>query len=257
MDPLLNSPALVFIVSIVLLSASLRLGVSAARKWPPKDHERQALGVIFTATLTLLGLIVGFSFSMAVSRHDQRKDYEAAEANAIGTEYLRIGLLPSAVSDTAKRLLRTYLNQRIEFYEVPDEDLVAKIGEQTDEVQERMWEVVQSAATQPTPIVALITSGMNDVLNARGYTQAAWWNRIPEAGWILMAMIAMCCCTLMGFITFQARTAFLAILPVVVSIAFVLIAEIDTPRHGIVRVLPRNLISLAHSLRASSNPVQE
>jgi hypothetical protein len=92
---------------------------------------------------------------------------------------------------------------------------------------------------------------MNDVLNTRGYTQAAWWNRIPEAGWALMAVIAICCCTLMGFITFEARTGLAAILPLMVSIAFFLIAEIDTPRHGVVRVLPRNLTSLAQSLRAS------
>ena len=42
------------------------------------------------ASLTLPGLIIGFTFSMAIDRYDQRKNYEEAEANAIGTEYLRI-----------------------------------------------------------------------------------------------------------------------------------------------------------------------
>ena len=57
-------------------------------------------GTILAATLTLLGLIIGFTFSMAVSRYDQRKNLEEEEANAIGTEYLRAGLLPAA--DAAK-----------------------------------------------------------------------------------------------------------------------------------------------------------
>ncbi len=46
----------------------------------------------------LLGLIIGFSFSMAISRYDQRKNYEEAEANAIGTEYVRADLLPACNS---------------------------------------------------------------------------------------------------------------------------------------------------------------
>jgi len=50
---------------------------------------------VLAASLTLLALIIGFSFSMAVSRYDQRKNYEEAEANAIGTEYLRANLLPA------------------------------------------------------------------------------------------------------------------------------------------------------------------
>ena len=63
---------------------------------PCKTSEREDFGVVQAATLTLLGLIIGFSFSMAIGRYDQRKNYEEAEANAIGTEYVRAGLLPAA-----------------------------------------------------------------------------------------------------------------------------------------------------------------
>jgi hypothetical protein len=58
-----------------------------------EEAEQQDRDVIVAATLTLLGLIIGFTFSMAVSRYDQRKNYEEAEANAIGTEYVRADLL--------------------------------------------------------------------------------------------------------------------------------------------------------------------
>jgi hypothetical protein len=61
-----------------------------------EEDIREDFGVIQTATLTLLGLIIGFTFSMAVGRYEQRKNYEEAEANAIGTEYVRADLLPGA-----------------------------------------------------------------------------------------------------------------------------------------------------------------
>jgi hypothetical protein len=116
-----------------------------------------------------------------------------------------------------------------------------------------LWSAVKaSAAAQPTPIVALAVSGMNDVLNSQGYTQAAWWNRIPTAAWALMATIAICCNMLIGYSMrdVKAERILLLILPLVVSIAFFLIADIDSPRGGVIRVIPHNLMSLSESLHA-------
>ena len=89
-------PALVFVISFVVLAISARLGVLFSQ-WRriPEGGVREDFGVIQAATLTLLGLIIGFTFSMALNRYDQRKNYEEEEANAIGTEYLRADLLPA------------------------------------------------------------------------------------------------------------------------------------------------------------------
>ena len=91
---------------------------------------------------------------------------------------------------------------------------------------------------------------MNDVLNSQGYTQASYWNRIPTEAWGLMAAIAIGCNLLVGYGSRSAEAGFklLLILPLIVSIAFTLIADIDSPRHGIILVRPQNLISLADSL---------
>ena len=67
--------------------------------------------------MTLLALIIGFSFSMAGSRFDQRKNLEESEADAIGTEYVRADFLPADNAAKARSLLRNYLDQRISFYE--------------------------------------------------------------------------------------------------------------------------------------------
>ena len=91
---------------------------------------------------------------------------------------------------------------------------------------------------------------MNDVLNSQGYTQAAIWNRIPAAAWALMGLIAISCNLLHGYSERRKGALLLLILPVIVSISFLLIADIDSPRKGIIRVLPQNLIALSHSMKA-------
>jgi hypothetical protein len=226
----------------VLLSGG-RLNVDA--------EAREDFGVVQTSTLTLLALIVGFTFSMALGRYDQRKNYEEAEANAIGTEHVRADLLPPADATKVRTLLLDYLDQRILFYRTRDEQQLSLINARTAKLQAELWTTVRGpAVAQPTPVLALALSGMNDVLNSQGYTQAAWWNRIPIAAWGLMAAIAICAIALVGFGVRNAKAAsrFLLILPLVVSIPFFLIADIDSPRAGLIHVRPQNLLVLSQSL---------
>ena len=215
------------------------------------EEERDDFGIILSATLTLLGLLIGFSFSMAISRYDQRKNYEEAEANAIGTEYVRADLLPPGDRARVRELLRMYVDERVLFYTTRDRGGLAKINTDTAELQNELWATVRPAATgQPTAVVALVISGMNDVLNSQGYTQAAWWNRIPLAAWALMAAIAVCCNLLVGYGARRRDWHIFLILPIAVSLAFFLISDIDSPRGGAIRVAPHNLISVSESLRA-------
>lgn len=190
---------------------------------------------------------------MAIGRYDQRKNYEEEEANAIGTEYVRADLLPGAGREKIQALLNKYLDQRILFYQARDRAQLGQINAETARLQNEMWSTVKDAAlVQPTPVATLAVSGMNDVLNRQGYTQAAWWNRIPVAAWGLMGAIAICCNLLVGFAARHPKDKFrnfmLLILPLVLSISFLLLADIDSPRGGLIRVIPQNLLSLSQSL---------
>jgi hypothetical protein len=243
-------PLVVFVLSLMVLWLSVQVGAFLARKVRPvRDDERDDLSLVISSSLTLLALIIGFSFSMAVSRYDQRKNYEEEEANAIGTEYVRADLLPAADAATVRELLTQYLDQRLLFYTVRDAQQLASIDSQTAKLQVAMWSAVQGAAkVQATPIVALAVAGMNDVLNRQGYTQAIWWNRIPVGAWCLMVILAICCSLLIGYGAHRKGIRVYTVLPFLVSIAFLLIADIDSPRRGIIRVVPQNLISLSQSL---------
>lgn len=253
MQTILDYPALVFIVSFVLMWLSARIGAALLRRFRKiEDAAREDFGVIQAATLTLLALIIGFTFSMAVGRYDQRKNYEEEEANAIGTEYIRAELQPAADAAKVRDLLQAYLDERTLFHTTRDAQELAKVNAGTERLQDATWSTVkQSAAAQPTPVVALVVAGMNDVLNTQGYTQAAWWNRIPYAAWALMTLIAMAANLLVGYgaRALKAGAGLLLIVPLTVSLSFTLISDIDSPRGGVIRVKPLNLHALAQSMR--------
>ncbi|WP_439370916.1 hypothetical protein [Bradyrhizobium sp. DASA03120] len=248
MEILTHYPLLLFVASFVALSI-----VAAAASWlrgryrDIDNEQNEHLGVILATTLTLLGLIIGFSFSMAMSRYDQRKNFEEAEANAIGTEMLRADFLPAADAANVRKLLAEYTGLRIQFYLNTDDDQRKRINERTAQLQGDLWSAVRaSLAAQPTPVEALAVAGMNDVINSQGYTQAAYWNRIPIAAWYLMAIIALCSNALMGYRSRSGKAGrgLVFVLPLIVSFAFLLIADIDAPRHGLIEVRPQNLESL-------------
>ncbi len=249
-----DRPLLVLALSFLLLWLSTRVGATLLRrKRKLQESMREDFGTILTTTLTLSGLIIGFTFSMAIGRYELRKTYEEAEANAIGTEYVRVDLLPVPQADTLRPLLRQYVDERVLFYTARGAEQIREIAGRTAQLQTRLWSTVAgTAATQPTPVVALALAGMNDVLNSQGYTQAAWWNRIPQAAWMLMIAISVIAHMMIGFGTQSAKaeSALFAVLPLVVSISFMLIADIDSPRAGIIRVKPQNLIAVAESMRA-------
>lgn len=109
MTSFIDSPFAVLLVTFVALSGAAYIADGPIRRLRPvKKNEHIDFDTALAATLTLLGLLIGFSFSMAVNRYDQRKHCEEAEASAIGTEYRRADLLPSDVATKVRRLLENY-----------------------------------------------------------------------------------------------------------------------------------------------------
>jgi hypothetical protein len=240
-----DTPLLIFAFSLITLWVATQVGAWIRRHREGNEPEHEDLNVVLGAVLTLLGLIIGFSFAMAISRYDQRKQYEEEEANAIGTEYLRVGLLPSGNAAKARDLLKAYLQQRILFYTARDPRQLEQIASATSQLQAEMWSAVEAPVTaQPTlPTFALASSGMNDVINSQGYTLAAWRNRIPSAGWGLMIVIAICSNLLVGYNARQTAAGIkrFFVLPLIFSVSFFFIADIDSPRGGLIRIQPVNL----------------
>ncbi len=247
----LDYPFLILVLTFFAFWTSAWAGayLRKRRRNPEQADDHEDFALLLGSTLTLLALIIGFTFSMAVNRYDQRKDYEEQEANAIGTEYVRADVLPAADAARVRAMLLIYLDQRILYYKTRDEDQVRKIDTQTASLQAEMWSAVTiPAVAQQTTVLALTLAGMNDVLNSQGYTQAAWWNRVPTSAWILLISISIFCNILIGYGARHSSAFRFFILPVALSVSLFLIAEIDSPRSGIIRIWPRNLETVSDSL---------
>jgi hypothetical protein len=249
---LLNRPLVLFVATFLSLWFAAWAGTLIRSRRPGfPEGSRSDYTTIVGATLTLLGLLIGFTFSMAITRYDLRKSLEEEEANAIGTEYARLDLLAGGAPAGLKNLLRQYTDLRIRFYESRYGSNLQQINVATAKMQNQLWVVTSTAAkVQPSPLSALVSSGMNDVLNAQGYTQAAWWNRIPAAAWCLMFLIAVLSNVLIGYGAHARALTLSLILPLAVAISFFLIADIDSPRGGVIRVQPQNLYVLEESFQA-------
>ena len=248
----MDHPIILSLVCFIVLCGSTRIGFYAHRMKNFEQAEYQDLDVITAATLTLLSLIIGFSFSMAVTRYDQRKQHEDAEANTIGTEYNRVGLLPEADALKVRSLLKSYLDQRIVFYTTRNARQLEKIRACTARLQADLWSAIEASAVgQPPATVTFVGLGMNEVLDSEGHTQAAWWNRIPIAAWVLMSAVAICSCFLVGYTARRTQTRNLRffVLPLLLATAFLLIADLDSPRGGIIHIHPQNLESVSVAMR--------
>lgn len=247
----LDYPVLVLVASLVIFGFAAWVGEQVHARYGERvEFNHEDFTFVLGGTLTLLGLIIGFTFSMAVNRYDQRKNYEEQEANAIGTEYVRADLLPPADAAKVRSLLSSYLEQRILWYKSRFHGPRRQLDTQTARLQTELWSSVTGpTSAQPKFLDTLVVSGMNDVLNSQGYTQAMWWNRIPGAAWALLIMIGLFCNLLIGYGARGRSASILLILPIALGISLFLIADIDSPRGGVIRVWPQNLESLSESLR--------
>jgi hypothetical protein len=179
MSKLLDYPLAVLAVALVVQSLAAYVGNFLGKR-RTAAAESGDLGTTLPAALTLLGLIIGFSFSMAVSRYDQRKNHDEAEANTIGTEYVRANLLPASGAIQVRQLLIRYTEQRLLSYRVRDQEQPGRTDAETASLQDRLWSaVVQSTAAQRDRVSALVLAGMNDV-------------RIPRDSLRLSGGIAFC-----------------------------------------------------------------
>ncbi len=248
---LVDHPLLFFAATLTLFLGSTRIGVAArlhGHKLTPA--ERAEFDLVRNAMFTLLGLLIGFAIAMAVTRYDLRKSLEESEANAIGTEYLRLDLMPADPASAARALMRTYVDERIAFYALIHPADMAQNAAGTAETMNALWAAIApSTRAAPTAVSALVAAGMNDVLNSYGYTVAAWRNRLPPEVWMLLILIAASCNFLIGFGAERLSAATHAILPLTASLAILMIADVEGPHNGFVRVHPVNLIDAAASIR--------
>ncbi|WP_158628911.1 DUF4239 domain-containing protein [Dyella choica] len=260
---LLDHPVELFAIVMLALLLAHELGHRLrawARNRDDNDWEKEVHQARNQIAL-LLSLLIGFAMSMALNRFDQRKQLVIDEANAIGTAYLRAGMQVESVRGEAQELLRDYADARLAAF-----SRMSKIDEQSAEmkrarqIQGELWKQATAAAQQtPTPIMGLYVSALNDMIDLDAKRVAARRNRVPPDIWALMTVLAILTSLIIGYGQ-RRRAALVTFIPAfTVAISMSLIADLDSPVHGLIQVSQQSMQLLSDDLNKqfSAQPDQQ
>jgi hypothetical protein len=235
-----NQWAVILLTSILLLvlaETGYRFGAFSLRKY--SEAARGHSGSVQGAVLGLLGLLLGFSFAMAVGRFDARRSLVVQEANSIGTTWLRTDFLPGPYKGEVRDLLIQYAQLKIDAFDVAsDSDELGRSQEEIAEIHTKLWQNAGDAATERnTPVLATFITSLNETIDLDSLRKAALRNHVPGAVWLLLLLVAGCGAWASGYGsgTGGVRSVFNQfIFPLLIAVVITLISDIDRAHKGII-----------------------
>jgi len=227
---------------LVLLEVGRRLGLRRRARMP--EDAGAGLGAVEGALFALLGLLIAFTFSGAAERFEVRRHLIVEEANAIGTAYLRIDLLPAAAQPAMRDGFRRYVDSRLAVYRaLPDLDAAKEELARSAAIQGKIWSAAVAACPQaPSPqACVLLLPALNAMIDITTTRTVAGYTHPPALIFAMLAVLALACSLLAGHAMAGSRTrnwvhilAFAAILTITVYV----ILDYEFPRIGFIRIDP-------------------
>ena len=253
MSTLLDHPLLFFplVAALLFLAGATGVWLKSTRA-DTVSAASDSLKTLEGTVLGLLGLLLGFSFAMGVSRYDTRKQLEVDEANAIGTTWLRTDTLEAPARGLERQVLKDYVRARMDFFSAgTDASALQKSLAETSDLQNQLWATgANYASTHRDPVTALFLSSLNDTIDDAEKRTAALENRIPIAAWVLLLFISASASGLVGIGMSKRSRPLLIVLPLVVGAAMALILDLDSPRSGFVVVHQKSMERVAEQMNA-------
>jgi hypothetical protein len=250
------------LVAIFPVSLVLILGAGELGNWLGQRAARRGAAGVSTlegAILGLLALMIGFTFSMALSRFEARRDGVVAEATAIGTTALRARLLPAPHNGESVKLLRDYVQLRLDLTRNPPSpgELSATIT-RSNAIQEALWQQAKAVAAKDNAMVptGLFLQSLNEMIDDQDRRLAALGNRLPVI--IVMALYGVSIIGI-GFAGYGSgieskRTRVpVYIAGVLVAAMVLLIQDIDRPGAGFIKVSQQPMANAAAAIAGFSD----
>lgn len=241
----------------LLLCASLEAGYRLGR-WRhlrTPDEKEQPVGAMVASILGLLAFVLGFTFSLAASRFESRRQVVLEEANAIGTTYLRASFLPEPRRHEVELLLRDYVDARIVNAETRE---LAEAIARSERLQQELWvQATEASLTAPQSIsVGLFVQSLNDLIDLHAKRLLIGVrSRIPDVIWVGLLGLTVLGVSSVGYmagLSFTRRSP--AMLGLVLAFSFVLalIADLDRSQEGLLRVSQQALVDVQKAMRPVS-----
>jgi hypothetical protein len=249
-------PFILFVAALIVASdAGFRLGRKTRAK--AGGEAKSELGVVEGGILALLGLLLGFTMSMAVVRYEARRQLVLEEANAIGTSYLRTRLLPAPEGTEIARLLREYVALRLQYAGIRDDlDHVHAIREQTARLQNEFWNrAVSYAGKAPNPYLpGLLIQSLNQVIDLEAARWMAFQNRVPPTVIYVNGIVAVFAAIIVGYaFGFDGRRYLFptTLLALAIAVVLAVIVDLDLSRKGFIQVSQQPMVDLQRQLQTS------
>lgn len=242
---------LTVVVVLLAIEGGFRLGQYRLRR--SESEEKPSVGEIVAATLALLAFLLAFTFGLAASRFDIRRGLVIDEANAIGTTYLRAGLLPDPHRTDVRGLLREYVDVRLEAVQPGQLNVSIR---RSQELQTRLWAQADEVGRKnpDSIVVGLFITSLNEVIDLHTKRLALGVrNRIPATIWAALYFVAAIGTAVMGYhagLAGSSRSLAIFALVLAFSAVITLIVDLDRPQEGLLRVSQQAMIELRGSIEA-------
>jgi hypothetical protein len=240
-------------LSLTVLSAMVGIHIGRSQRATVTDSEREQIHRIAGSLLGLFALLLGFSFIMAETRFDLRKQLVVEEANAVGTTRLRAGTVADERGRAIQRLLDQYVTVRLRGYAAANPAALQAAIDESVRLQDEVWlRVAALARDDPRSLpVSLLVQSTNELIDLHATRVAAGRNHIPTA---VLAMLFIVSVLTMGWVgasigvSHRHGTTTAILLSLIVALVIGAIIDLDAPRAGLIRVSQAALLDLQHSL---------
>lgn len=247
---------LVYLGTIALFLLAVEGGYRVGRRYrrPQGVEDSTEIGATQAGLLGLLGLLLAFTFSMASSRFEQRRQLILEEANAIGTAYLRADFLPEPQRSEVRSLFRAYVALRLDGLGGKGvQEAVAR----SEELHGRLWSAaVRAAERTPTVTAGLFVQALNDVIDVHSKRlEMGLRNRLPPTIMFTVyavALLALAVTGIGGGLRETRSRIATVVLVMAVATVVLLIVDLDRPREGLLQVNDQILLDLRRSMAAPS-----
>ena len=246
---------------LVAIAAALEAGyrIGFRRTERTDEPSRAHIHLTETSTLGLLALLLAFSFSSALQRYDTRSDQVVDEANAIGTAFLRIELLPPQVRDEGRRLMQSYVDLRVRATTLATSEegaWRAVVGDAAG-LHAALWAYgARAIEIDPRPATSgLFVQALNEMFDSFGRRDAGLNRHVPEVVLILLFGVFLIAAAIVGFASGTAghRPPVVSLVMVVLIVLLVyVILDLDRPRRGLIEVSKASLYDLQASIHKAT-----
>jgi hypothetical protein len=229
---------ILFPVMLIALEIGRRFGLRRLAEDP--EGARAGVGAVEGAVFALFGLLIAFTFSSAASRYEARRDLLVQHANAIGTAWLRLDLLPSDVQPALRKDFRLYVDMAIKLPQLAGNPQALDQGMvQVGKLQDNIWNLAETAAQKDgrPQVATLVLPALNDMFDLGASRYAATKYHVSLVIVMLLLFLSVLASILAGFGMAAARRRnwlHMIIFAMLVTLTLFVILDLELPRHGLI-----------------------